>query len=89
MTRIEHEATRIHIAAPDGPAAFALERRLSHLRPVTIGVEGDWTVELVDDDERLEEIEAAVRHWLTERGLGATTITVDGLPHPITAGEVR
>ena len=85
MSHGELEATRIHIAAPDAPAAFALEQRLSHLRPVTIGVDGDWTVELEDTEDRLEEIEAAVHHWLRERHLDATSMTVDGLSRTIGA----
>ena len=83
MANTELDTTRIHIAAPDAPAAFALEQRLSHLRPVTIGVDGDWTVELEDTDDRLEEIEAAVRHWLRERRLNATSITVNGLSRTV------
>ena len=85
MSQTDASMTRIHIAAPDAPAAFALEQRLSHLRPVTIGVDGEWTVELEDSDDRLEEIEAAVRHWLRERRLNATSITVDGLSRTVQA----
>jgi hypothetical protein len=81
-----HETTRIRIAAPDGPSAFMLERHLRHLSPVTIGSDDEWTVELEDTEDRLEEIEAAVRHWLRESSLTSTTITVDGTPYPVTTG---
>lgn len=90
MSRLyELEPTRIHIGAPDAEAAFALEQRLAHLRPVTVGVEGEWTVELEDTEDRLEEIEAAVRHWLGERGLASTSLTVDGVSRTIAAPSRR
>ena len=57
------ETTRIQVAAPDGPSAFMLERRLLHLSPVTIESHGEWSVEL-DVDDRLDEVEASVRSWL-------------------------
>jgi hypothetical protein len=85
MSHAELETTRVHISAPNAPDAFALEQRLSHLRPVTIGVDGDWTVELEDNEDRVDEIEAAVRHWLRERGLEAASMTVDGLSRTVTA----
>lgn len=89
MTRIETEPLRIQISAPDGPAAFALERRVAHLRPVTIGVDGDWSVELEDPEGRLDEIEAAVRGWLRDWALASTMMTVNGLPHHVEAASPR
>lgn len=86
MTRIDFDTNSIHIAAPDGPSAFALEARLGHMRPVTIGVDGDWTVELEDSEDRLDEVEAAVKHWLREHRFASTTMTVNGLPHTVVAG---
>jgi hypothetical protein len=78
---------RIEIAAPDGPSAFALEQRLQHLKPVTVGVDWDWTVELEDDEDRLEEIEAAVRHWLRTEHLASTTMRVDAQRQTIDAAS--
>lgn len=69
---------RIGIMAPDAATAFALEKRLSHLRPTSIGRHDGWVVELDDDQDRYDEILAAVRHWLRETGLDATDIHVDG-----------
>ena len=71
-------SVRIGISAPDAATAFALEKRLSHLRPTSIGRHEGWVVELDDDQERYDEIVAAVRHWLREVGLDATEIHVDG-----------
>jgi len=51
---------RVAIAAPDGETAFLLEKRLSHLRPTTVGTRDGWFVELDDDGDRLDEIVAAV-----------------------------
>jgi hypothetical protein len=78
MTRYETRSVRINIAAPDGITAFALERRLRHLKPTTVASKGIWVVELEDDEDRLDEIEAAIRHWLRECGLASTSMTVDG-----------
>ena len=69
---------RIGIRAPDAATAFALEKRLSHLRPTSIGRHEGWIVELDDDQDRHDEIVAAVRHWLREIGLNATEVFVDG-----------
>jgi hypothetical protein len=69
---------RIHIAAPDAPSAFALERRLAHLHAGAVCVHGVWAVELYDDADQLEEIEAAVRHWLRDRGEHSAHIEVNG-----------
>jgi hypothetical protein len=71
-------ATWIEIAAPDGPSAFLLERRLSHLAPVTVEVNGAWTVELEDSDDSLEEIEAVVRHWLRDERIPETSVRLNG-----------
>jgi hypothetical protein len=71
-------SVRIGIMAPDAATAFALEKRLSHLRPTSIGRHEGWIVELDDDQDRYDEIVAAVRHWLREIGLDATEIHVDG-----------
>jgi hypothetical protein len=70
---------RLQISAPDAATAFALERRLAHLHPVAVGRGADWRVELEDSDDRLDEITAAVAHWLRDIGADTTEITVDGL----------
>jgi hypothetical protein len=77
MTTLNSAPKRIRIQAPDAPAAFALERRLAHLRPTAVSAGFGWSVELEDADDRLEEIEAAVRHWLREIDLRATVMHVD------------
>jgi hypothetical protein len=71
-------SVRIGIMAPDAATAFVLEKRLSHLRPTSIGRHEGWVVELDDDQDRYDEIVAAVRHWLREIGLAATEVHVDG-----------
>lgn len=71
-------SVRVDVIAPTGPAAFALERRLGHLSAVAIKDRHGWRVELVDVGDRLEEIEAAVRHWLGEIGTTSTAALIDG-----------
>jgi hypothetical protein len=66
--------TWIRVDAPDARSAFALEQRLAHLHPVTIGMRDRWYVEFEDYDDRVEEIEAAVRHWLVAQDLASTTM---------------
>ncbi len=78
MTTFTETSKRIRIAAPDARTAFALERRLTHLRPVAVGRGLNWYVELEDLDDRLDEITAAVEHWLREIGVGSTEMHVDG-----------
>ena len=56
--------TWIRVEAPDAPTAFALERRVVHLHPSVVGRRGAWSVEIPDRDDRIGEIEAAVRYWL-------------------------
>jgi hypothetical protein len=76
VTTVE-TSRRICIDAPDAPTAFALERRLAHLHPAAVGRGTDWCVELEDFDDRLDEIEAAVEHWLREIGIRSTQLHVD------------
>ena len=68
----------IRIDAPDGDAAFALERRLAHLHACAVARHARWLVEVEDFDDQLEEIEAAVRHWLRTIGACSTVVHVDG-----------
>lgn len=84
MTTFTH-TRRIEIDAPDARAAFALERRLAHLRPTALGTGDRWVVELEDTDDRLDEVEAAVRHWLADLELGETTVRVDGAARTLEA----
>lgn len=77
MRTVKSPEKRIRIQAPDAPAAFALERRLSHLRPTAISAGLGWSVELDDTEDRLEEIEAAVRQWLRQIDLRATVMRID------------
>jgi len=73
---VSSDPTWIRIDAPDARSAFALEQRLSHLHPATIGHGDRWFVELEDFDDRADEIEAAVRHWLGVQGLARATMHV-------------
>jgi len=73
----------VDVHAPTGPAAFALEKRLAHLSAVAIQDRYGWRVELVDVGDRVEEIEAAVRHWLGEIGSTWTMALINGKPSPI------
>jgi hypothetical protein len=66
----------IRIEAPDGPRALALERRLSHLHASAVARHGRWTVEIEDLDDRLEEVEAAVRQWLRMIGAPAACMHI-------------
>jgi hypothetical protein len=77
---------RIGILAPDAATALALEKLLSHLEPTTVGRHESWTVELEDDGDRLDEVIAAVRHWLRENGIESTSVVVDGATHEVCAG---
>lgn len=74
---------RIHIPAPTAEAAFALERRLAYLHAGAVCSYGDWAVELHDTSDQLEEIEAAVRHWLRDRGEHGTILEINGEPHSV------
>ncbi len=69
---------RVAVHAPDARSALALERRLSHLEPTAVGRDERWVVKLDDDGDRLDEVLAAVRHWLREQGLESTSVNVDG-----------
>jgi hypothetical protein len=82
----EGTSIRVDVHAPTGPAAFALEKRLGHLSAVAIEDRHGWRVELVDVGDRLEEVEAAVRHWLGEVGSASTTALIDGKPRTIAIG---
>lgn len=64
------------IDAPDGPAALALEHRLSDLAPVSVAHGERWTVDVpaVADPDQLE---VAVSNWLTEIGERSTSVRVD------------
>jgi len=77
VTRAE-ASTRIRIDAPDASTAFALEKRLAHLHPAAVGRGPNWCVELEDSDDRLDEITAAVGHWLRTIGARSTEMHVDG-----------
>jgi hypothetical protein len=83
MSTFRQHTRRIEIDAPDAPAAFALEKRLAHLRPTAIGAGLGWTVELEDGDDRVEEVEAAIRYWLRTIGLPATVMRVDGVARTV------
>lgn len=74
MTSATQTPTWIRVEAPDAITAFALERRLVHLHPSVVGRRGSWTVEIEDFDDRLGEIEAAIRYWL--RGTGRESALV-------------
>lgn len=85
MTTIVDTAKRIRITAPDASTAFALEKRLAHLHPAAVGRGAEWCVELEDEHDRLEEITAAVEHWLREIGAGSTEMHVDGVAMTLSA----
>jgi hypothetical protein len=72
------DSTRIEIATPDAAAAFALERRLAHFAPVTVGTAAGWSVEFADREDRSDQIEAIVREWLRAEHLEATTVRTGG-----------
>lgn len=68
----------IRVEAPDATSAFALEQRLAHLHPTAVGRGTSWCVEFEDFDDRREEIEAGIRHWLREIGLRSTVLRANG-----------
>lgn len=72
------ETTRISIDAPGGDAALLLEKRLRHLHPAAVGRGEAWSVHLEDADDRIDEIEATVAHWLRDVGAVSTEIRIDG-----------
>jgi len=78
MTTDPARPTWIRVEAPDAPAALALEQRLAHLHPSAVGHGTSWCVEFEDFDDRREEIEAGVRHWLRTLALRSTVLTADG-----------
>jgi hypothetical protein len=85
MTTTSGASIRIRIEAPDADSALGLERRLAHLTPTSVGHDGRWLVELDDDGDRLDEIVAAVRHWLGDSGLAKTAVHVDGVVRHVSA----
>lgn len=88
MTTI-HVPLRISIAAPTASAAFLLEKRLAHLHPSAIAHGSHWAVHLEDAEDRLDEIEAVVGHWLRELGVASTRLEVDGRVRTLTAPAPR
>lgn len=90
MTKTLQDTMRIRIDAPNAQAALALERRLSHLSPTAVGVENDWCVELTDESgDRLDEIIAAVEHWLADEHIVETIVHTDGTSRRVTAGGLE
>jgi hypothetical protein len=85
MTTKSEASIRIRIEAPDAETALGLERRLAHLMPTSVAHDGGWLVELDDDGDRLDEILAAVKHWLGDVGLAKTVVHVDGTIRHVTA----
>jgi hypothetical protein len=77
---------KIEILAPDASTAFALEKQLAHLSPTAIGSGLGWSVELEDSDDRLDEIQAAVKQWLRDGNLRSTVIRIDGAVRGISVG---
>lgn len=76
----------IEIDAPDGEAAVALERRLAHLMPTSVGRGTDWIVE-IPGPASPAEIEAVVRDWLADRGLASTSLRIEGRVLHVTAAS--
>lgn len=64
------------VAAPNGLAALALQRRLAHLTPVAVTRGGQWVLEIPDVEP--DEIEAGIRLWLVEMELSRTLVQADG-----------
>lgn len=85
MVALLGTAHRVEIDAPDGPAALALERRLSGLRPTAILRRGHWVVDL-GGVHSVDSVEAEVTEWLESIGAGGTTMRVDGCPLTVEAG---
>ena len=78
MTSVVQTPQWIRVEAPDANSAIALEQRLAHLHPSAVGRGTIWCVEFEDFDDRREEIEAGIRHWLKEIGLRSTVLTANG-----------
>ena len=78
------QLVRIRVDAPSGDTALALERRLAHLTPTTVAVGGRWQVELDDDGDRIDQVLAAVRHWLDLTDIEETVVHVDGRSRRLT-----
>jgi hypothetical protein len=74
------------VEAPDGPAALALEYRLAHLCPVAVAHGEHWVVEIPAVDGP-EEVEGAIRVWLSEVGGSSTVMHVDGQASTVEAGR--
>jgi hypothetical protein len=83
------DIARIRIEAPNGDTALILERRLSHLSPTTVSSGALWQVELDDDGDRLDEILAAVKHWLAECEIEATAVHVGTKTRHVAAHPAR
>jgi RimK family alpha-L-glutamate ligase len=76
---------KIEILAPDAASALVLEERLVHLAPTTVADRRTHTcaVHLEGDDDVLDEVLVAVRHWLRDLGLRSTDVVVAGVRHDV------
>ena len=86
MTSVVQTPQWIRVEAPDATSAIALEQRLAHLHPSAVGRGTSWCVEFEDFDDRREEIEAGICHWLKELGLRSTVLTANGEATTVEAG---
>jgi hypothetical protein len=55
---------RVEIEMPDRLSAFSLEDDLRALYPLAVGRHGAWSVVIDDEEDHLDEVVEASRHWL-------------------------
>jgi hypothetical protein len=57
-------AFHVEIEMPDRRSAFSLEDDLRALYPLAVGRRGVWSVVIDDEEDHLDEVVEASRHWL-------------------------
>jgi hypothetical protein len=88
--RTLQDTERVRVDAPTAAAALRLERRLAHLAPTAVSVESAWWVEIPDvDEDRVDEIVAAVQHWLDAEEIDETVLRLDHEARRIVRGGAR
>jgi hypothetical protein len=69
-------AFHVEIEMPDRQSAFSLEDDLRALYPLAVGRRGEWSVVIDDEEDHLDEVVEASRHWLQRADLDDLVLRV-------------
>jgi hypothetical protein len=67
---------RVEIEMPDRQSAFSLEDDLRTLYPLAVGRHGAWSIVIDDEEDHLDEVVEASRHWLRTADLDDLVLRV-------------